>query len=184
MSSIALSGSQIYISGFVFVFKDTFLDMCTMAKIKKHERENKMIACRSRPSPAHRTSPSGGSRRGGGGGRAPQDGGHPRPGSGVGGPRMSHRSSGVSKGSRGRFRRRRKKKKRNPKCQRNFSGLKFLHHLESISAAAGRAGPPWCPRSRGRPPRPGRWPRAAPLWTPCYLRTPGSSPSALQREEK
>lgn len=66
MSSIALSGSQIYISGFVFVFKDTFLDMCTMAKIKKHERENKMIACRSRPSPAHRTSPSGGSRRGGG----------------------------------------------------------------------------------------------------------------------
>lgn len=184
MSSIALSGSQIYISGFVFVFKDTFLDMCTMAKIKKHERENKMIACRSRPSPPHRASPSGGSRRGG----AVRPGmvGTRGQGQGVGGPldgtpqqrgqqRLSWTFSEEEE---------EEEEKKNPKCQRNFSGLKFLHHLESISAAAGRAGPPWCPRSRGRPPRPGRWPRAAPLWTPCYLRTPGSSPSALQTEEK
>lgn len=25
-----------------------------------------------------------------------------------------------------------KKEKQNPKCQRNFSGMKFLHHLENI----------------------------------------------------
>lgn len=27
---------------------------------------------------------------------------------------------------------RRKKEKQNPKCQRNFSAMKFLHHLENI----------------------------------------------------
>ena len=56
--------------------------------------------------------------------------------------------------------------------------MKFLHHLENISAASAPAGPPWCPRCRGRPPPPGRWPHAAPRWTPGCLRTPGSSPSA------
>lgn len=40
ISSVALSYSQIYISGFVFVSKDTFLDMCTMVKIKKNNKIN------------------------------------------------------------------------------------------------------------------------------------------------
>lgn len=97
MSSIALSGSQIYISGFVFVFKDTFLDMCTMAKIKKHERENKMIACRSRPSPAHRTSPSGGSRRGGGGAVRPRMVGTRGRGRGWGAPGCHTAAAGSAK---------------------------------------------------------------------------------------
>lgn len=131
ISSVALSWSQIYISGFVFVFKDTFLDMCTMATNKKQEQENKMIACRSWPSPPHRAAPSGGGRWGRA--CAPPDSGHPQPGRGwpPDGTPLQRRQQRLSL-TFSEEEDEEEKKKKKLKCQRNFSGMKFLRHLENI----------------------------------------------------
>lgn len=152
--------------------------MCTMVKIKN--KNNKMIAWRSWPSPPHlETSLTKASKKGPCG---------PRQAASAGGRTPDGASSAESAKALVDFFNgggwRRKKEKQNHKCQRNFSGMKFLHHLESISAAAVGAGPPWCPRCRGTPPLPGRWRLAALLWTPGSLHRPGSSPSTLQTEEK